>query len=102
MHGTAFQQRIFALLLEIPYGETVSYTALARRYCQRYGAARMASQAVGRAVGANPLAVLIPCHRVVGSDGALVGYAYGIAKKKALLDLERSGKALEADGVNLA
>lgn len=104
MHGTAFQQRIFALLLEIPYGETVSYTALALRYCQRYGAARMASQAVGRAVGANPLAVLIPCHRVVGSDGALVGYAYGIAKKKALLDLERSGKALEADGdgVNLA
>ena len=57
---------------------------------------------MGRAVGANPLAVLMPGHRVVGSDGALVGYAYGIAKKKALLDLERSGKALEADGVNLA
>ena len=81
--GTAFQQKVWQMLLEIPYGETVSYGDLARKLGKT-----MSAQAVGQAVGKNPIAILIPCHRVVGAKGQLTGYAWGVEKKKWLLDLE--------------
>ncbi len=80
--GTAFQQRVWQALLEISYGETISYSKLASRIGCR------SAQAVGQAVGKNPIAIIVPCHRVVGSDGSLTGYAYGIEKKEYLLHLE--------------
>ncbi|MDT7855449.1 methylated-DNA--[protein]-cysteine S-methyltransferase [Rubrivirga sp. S365] len=86
--GTPFQERVWAALREVPHGETVGYGALAARLGDR-GAA----QAVGAANGQNPVAVVVPCHRVVGADGSLVGYAGGLARKRALLDLEsRQGR----------
>ena len=86
--GTAFRKLIWKLLLQIPYGQTVSYGALAKQAAQALGRPRMSAQAVGQAVGANPIAVIIPCHRCVGSDGSLTGYAGGVHYKKALLELE--------------
>ena len=81
--GTAFQQRVWQTLLTIPYGKTVSYGELARMVgCK-------SAQAVGQAVGANPIALLIPCPRVVGANGTLGGYAYGLNRKKQLLELEK-------------
>ncbi len=85
--GTAFRRAVWALLAEIPYGETVSYGALARRYAAVSGR-RTSARAVGQAVGANPVALFLPCHRVLGASGALTGYAWGVARKKALLALE--------------
>ena len=82
--GTPFQQRVWQALLEIPYGETVSYSELARRIGRP-----SAVRAVGAANGRNPLAIVIPCHRVIGSDGRLVGYGGGLPAKSALLALER-------------
>ncbi|HWG85143.1 MAG TPA: methylated-DNA--[protein]-cysteine S-methyltransferase [Deinococcales bacterium] len=81
--GTPFQRRVWDLVRAIPYGETRSYAWLARQV----GGAE-AVRAVGAAVGANPLALLVPCHRVVGSDGALRGYRWGLERKRALLELE--------------
>lgn len=86
--GTAFRRLIWGLLLEIPYGKTVTYGALAKRAAEILGKPRMSAQAVGQAVGANPIAVIIPCHRVVGADGSLTGYAGGLHYKQALLQLE--------------
>ena len=81
--GTAFQQRVWQALLNIPYGETVSYGELARMVgCK-------SAQAVGQAVGANPVALLIPCHRVIAAHGKIGGYEYGIEIKKRLLELEQ-------------
>jgi len=80
--GTAFQQRVWQALLTIPYGKTVSYGEIARMVgCK-------SAQAVGQAVGANPIALLIPCHRVIAAHGKLGGYAYGIELKRHLLELE--------------
>ena len=80
--GTAFQQRVWQALLTIPYGETVSYGEIARMVgCK-------SAQAVGQAVGANPIALLIPCHRVIAAHGKIGGYEYGIEIKKRLLELE--------------
>ena len=83
--GTAFQRQVWALLLTIPYGETTTYGALAREMAARAGKEKMSAQAVGQAVGANPISVLIPCHRVVGANGKLTGYAGGLDKKEWLL-----------------
>lgn len=85
--GTGFQKQIWKLLMEIPYGRTVTYGQLAAMA----GRSPLCSQAVGGAVGRNPIALLIPCHRVVGRGGRLTGYAYGLSAKKYLLDLERAG-----------
>lgn len=82
--GTQFQLRVWQQLLTIPYGHTVSYGDIARHIGCR------SSQAIGQAVGRNPIAIIIPCHRVVGSDGSLVGYAYGLEQKKKLLELEHT------------
>ncbi|MHB8188271.1 MAG: methylated-DNA--[protein]-cysteine S-methyltransferase [Dermatophilaceae bacterium] len=89
--GSEFQQRVWAALQEIPYGRTESYGELARRIGSPGGA-----RAVGLANGKNPIGIVIPCHRVVGSDGSLTGYGGGIDRKKQLLDLELavSGAAL--------
>ncbi len=86
--GSAFDKRVWEILCEIPYGETVSYGAIAKRIAKERGLARMSAQAVGGAVGRNPISVIIPCHRVVGSNGSLTGYAGGIDKKIWLLSHE--------------
>ena len=83
--GNAFHRTVWTELTRIPYGETISYGELARRI-GRPGAAR----AVGRANGSNPIAVVIPCHRVIGANGQLTGYSGGIERKRALLALEHS------------
>jgi methylated-DNA-[protein]-cysteine S-methyltransferase len=82
--GTPFQLRVWNALLEIPYGETISYGELAARIGDR-----SASRAVGLANGSNPLPIVIPCHRVIGSNGKLTGYGGGLAIKQQLLSLER-------------
>ncbi len=83
-HGSDFQQRVWAALREIPYGTTCSYGAIAARL----GLGPQASRAVGSANGSNPIPVVVPCHRVVGADGSLTGFAGGLARKRLLLDLE--------------
>lgn len=90
--GTPFQQAVWKLLLEIPYGETTTYGALARKLSLQRGLEPMSAQAVGQAVGRNPIAILIPCHRVLGANGALTGYAAGVARKQWLLALEQTKK----------
>lgn len=86
--GTAFQERVWELLREIPRGTTVSYGQLAARLNADQGCTRTSARAVGGAVGRNPISILIPCHRVIGADGSMTGYAGGIQRKRALLALE--------------
>ena len=86
--GTAFQKEVWEILRRIPYGQVTTYGAIAAQIAARRGLAHMSAQAVGGAVGHNPISVLVPCHRVLGSQGALTGYAGGIDKKRALLRLE--------------
>lgn len=90
--GTPFQKRVWAELARIPYGATISYGELARRLGDE-----RAVRAVGRANGANPVAIVVPCHRVIGADGSLTGYAGGLDKKQALLALEarHSGRPVQ-------
>lgn len=85
--GTAFQMSVWAILQTIPFGETTTYGAIAHRLEEDTGK-RMSAQAVGGAVGRNPISILIPCHRVIGADGSLTGYAGGLDKKEYLLRLE--------------
>jgi methylated-DNA-[protein]-cysteine S-methyltransferase len=87
--GTPFQMRVWNALLEIPYGETISYGELAARIGDR-----SASRAVGLANGSNPLPIVIPCHRVIGSNGKLTGYGGGLPIKERLLALERGAQNL--------
>lgn len=86
--GSAFRLAVWKLLCVIPYGQVTTYGELARKLAAQRGTAHLSAQAVGGAVGHNPLSILIPCHRVVGTDGSLAGYAGGIERKKALLTLE--------------
>ena len=81
--GTAFQKRVWTALLTIPYGETLSYGEIAQMVGCR------SAQAVGQAVGRNPIALIIPCHRLIAANGQLGGYAYGTEIKKRLLELEK-------------
>ena len=83
--GTAFQKRVWQELCHIPYGETISYGELARRIGQP-----TASRAVGLANGRNPISILIPCHRVIGTNGKLVGYGGGLDRKRKLLEIEHA------------
>ena len=87
--GSAFQQSVWEMLLQIPYGHTTTYGEIARQLAKKQGISRMSAQAVGGAVGHNPISILIPCHRVVGTNGSLTGYAGGIEKKIQLLTLEK-------------
>ncbi len=86
--GSPFQARVWTVLTAIPYGQTRSYGEIAQELAAGQGLACMSAQAVGGAVGKNPISILVPCHRVVGKDGNLTGYAGGVDKKAALLKLE--------------
>ena len=86
--ATPFREEVCRLLLEIPYGQTVTYGRLAERLAARRGLERMSAQAVGGAVGANPIALIVPCHRVIGKNGNLTGYAAGLERKAKLLEQE--------------
>lgn len=87
--GTDFQNQVWNILYEIPYGHTTTYGSIAKSIAEQRGISHMSAQAVGSAVGHNPISIIVPCHRVVGSNGSLTGYAGGIDKKIALLKLER-------------
>ena len=87
--GTIFQERVWKILQEIPYGETMTYGDIAQRIAKEKGVATYSAQAVGQAVGKNPISILIPCHRVLGKNGALTGYAGGVHRKEQLLRIER-------------
>lgn len=87
--GTEFQKEVWNILCEIPYGATQTYGDIAGQLAKKRGLRTMSAQAVGGAVGHNRIAILVPCHRVVGADGSLTGYAGGIDRKEALLKLEQ-------------
>ena len=87
--GTVFQEEVWKILQEIPYGETMTYGEIAQRIAKEKGVATYSAQAVGQAVGKNPISILIPCHRVLGKNGALTGYAGGVHRKEQLLRIER-------------
>ena len=91
MQGTEFQLSVWRALRDIPYGETISYGELARRIGNPKG-----SRAVGLANGSNPIAIIVPCHRVIGSNGKLTGYGGGLENKEILLGLERRHASLQA------
>lgn len=88
--GSAFSQEVWKILRKIPYGEVMTYGEIARNIASRRGISKMSSQAIGDAVGRNPISIIIPCHRVVGSKGSMVGYAGGVDKKLILLEHERA------------
>ena len=88
--GSAFRQAVWALLLQIPYGQTTTYGAIARQLAAKQGIPKMSAQAVGGAIGHNKIAIVIPCHRVIGANGSLTGYAGGMNRKAALLELEHT------------
>ena len=87
--GSTFRQAVWQILLQIPYGQTITYGEIARKMAEVKNTAHMSAQAVGGAVGHNEISIIIPCHRVVGANGSLTGYAGGMDKKIALLELER-------------
>lgn len=88
--GSTFRQEVWKILLEIPYGQTITYGEIAGKMAEIKNVSRMSAQAVGGAVGHNEVSIIIPCHRVVGTNGSLTGYAGGIDKKIALLQLENT------------
>lgn len=88
VEGTPFRMMVWNILREIPYGTVLTYGDIARQIARREGKAHMSAQAVGGAVGHNPVSIFIPCHRVVGNDGSLTGYAGGLSVKGKLLSLE--------------
>ena len=88
--GSTFRQSVWKILLQIPYGKATTYGEIARQLAGKQGLSRMSAQAVGGAVGHNEISIIIPCHRVVGTNGSLTGYAGGIDKKVALLKLEHT------------
>ncbi len=90
LKGTAFRKAVWKILLTIPYGRTMTYGEIADRIAGETGSGRMSAQAVGGAVGHNPVSLIVPCHRVIGSDGRMTGYAGGIDKKVRLLRLEQT------------
>ncbi len=88
-HGSPFQKTVWNALLKVPIGEVTTYGSIAKEIARTRGLTSISAQAVGGAVGHNPISILIPCHRVVGSRGALTGYAGGLDKKQALLRIEK-------------
>ena len=97
--GTDFQKDVWEILCAIPYGQTMTYGAIADQLAKKRGLSRMSAQAVGGAVGHNNLSIIVPCHRVVGSDGSLTGYAGGIERKTFLLNLENAKAAEVTIGI---
>lgn len=92
LRGSAFRQAVWAALCTVPYGTTTTYGEIAALAAEQLQVPRMSAQAVGGAVGHNPVALIIPCHRVIGKDGSLTGYAAGLDRKQALLELEKASK----------
>lgn len=90
--GTAFQKEVWEILCTIPYGRTMTYGQIAKRIAAKRGLPGMSAQAVGGAVGRNPISIIVPCHRVVGATGSLTGYAGGMDKKAKLLQLEQGDR----------
>lgn len=88
--GTTFQKEVWEILLSIPYGETTTYGAIAKQLAAKRGLPHLSAQAVGSAVGHNKISIIVPCHRVIGADGSLTGYAGGIWRKEKLLALEQA------------
>lgn len=86
--GGEFRQGVWSILCDIPYGQVITYGDIAKKMAIRMNRERMSSQAIGGAVGHNPISIIIPCHRVVGSNGSLTGYAGGVSRKIKLLELE--------------
>jgi methylated-DNA-[protein]-cysteine S-methyltransferase len=89
--STPFRAEVYDILLTVPFGQTVTYGEIADTIANRHGLSRMSAQAVGSAVSRNPVSLIIPCHRVIGADGSLTGYAGGLCRKAKLLELEREG-----------
>ncbi|MCF0241225.1 MAG: methylated-DNA--[protein]-cysteine S-methyltransferase [Treponema sp.] len=87
--GTDFQKEVWEILCKIPYGKTMSYAEISKEIALKRGIKKMSAQAVGNAVGKNPISIICPCHRVIGSDGSMTGYAWGIDVKIKLLELEK-------------
>ena len=90
LDSTPFRMAVWRILLTIPFGKTMTYGEIAARIAELKGIRRMSAQAVGSAVGHNPISLIIPCHRIVGADGSMTGYAGGIDRKIKLLEMERS------------
>ena len=88
LNGSAFRMAVWQILQSIPYGKTITYGDIAKQLAAQQGKTKMSAQAVGGAVGHNPISIIVPCHRVVGAGGSLTGYAGGIDKKVQLLELE--------------
>lgn len=93
MKTTPFRKAVWEILLTVPYGETISYGEIARRIAGQRGVESMSAQAVGGAVGHNAISLMIPCHRVVGTNGNLTGYAAGMERKAKLLTMEKGSTA---------
>lgn len=89
LSGSDFQKRVCEIMLTIPFGKTVTYGEIAAQIARERGISRMSAQAVGGAVGANPILIIVPCHRVIGAGGNLTGYGAGIERKIQLLKLEK-------------
>ena len=92
LEGTEFRKSVLSILQTIPYGETTTYGDIGKQIAQQQGKEKFSAQAVGGAVGHNPISIIVPCHRVIGSNGQLTGYAGGIERKKYMLDLELEHK----------
>ena len=90
LRGSDFRVLVWETLLTIPYGDVVTYGKIADMIAEKRGLARMSARAVGAAAGRNPLLLIVPCHRVLGSNGSLTGYAAGLDRKRSLLELERA------------
>lgn len=89
LDGTSFRKEVWKYLERIPYGKTVTYKWIADKIAAKRGIKKMSAQAVGNAVGHNPISIIVPCHRVIGSDGSLIGYAAGLDIKREILKLEK-------------
>ena len=92
LEGTEFRKSVWSILQTIPYGETTTDGDIGKQIAQQQGKEKFSAQAVGGAVGHNPISIIVPCHRVIGSNGQLTGYAGGIERKKYMLDLELEHK----------
>ena len=94
METTPFRKAVWEIMLTIPFGQTMTYGEIADRIAKQKGLSKISAQAVGGAVGHNSISIIIPCHRVVGKDGSLTGYAGGIDRKVRLLTLEKADMSL--------
>lgn len=91
MKTTPFRKAVWEIMLTIPFGKTMTYKEIAEKIAKKKGLLSMSAQAVGNAVGRNPISLIIPCHRVIGTSGSLTGYAGGLTRKEKLLALEKTG-----------